>query len=140
MSASPAAGYELTTARSIWTMIRNGMRLPAAWSTVPTRCTSSSGQVNSQEPVTPAWPVNVSGLGSGPTSRLTRNTHVPISNPGDILLQANSFYHRPAEHSGPALQLTYDDRAGRFPWEQDYDSPGLQPRPGSFTAWGPSDD
>jgi hypothetical protein len=42
------------TARSIWSMIRKGIRRPAAWSTAPTRWMSSSGQVYSQVPVTPA--------------------------------------------------------------------------------------
>jgi hypothetical protein len=58
----------------------------------------------------------------------------PVPNPGDILLWSNSFYDRPAEHSVPALQLTYDDEAGRFPWDERYATPHLQPRPGTFAA------
>jgi len=58
----------------------------------------------------------------------------PVPNPGEILLTANDFYRRPPEHSVPALQLTYDDADGRFPWDAGYATPGLQPRPGTFTA------
>jgi hypothetical protein len=58
-----------------------------------------------------------------------------VPNPGEILLWANSFYDRPADYSVPALQLTYDDTAGRFPWDDGYAAPELQPRPGTFTAW-----
>lgn len=42
--------------------------------------------------------------------------------------------HRPAEHSVPVLQLSYDDIAGRFPWEDGYAAPSMQPRPGTFHA------
>lgn len=58
----------------------------------------------------------------------------PVPNPGEVVLWANSFYHRPAEHSVPALQLTYDDTEGRFPWDEGYAAPELQPRPGTFNA------
>ncbi len=57
-----------------------------------------------------------------------------VPNPGEIVFEANRFYQRPAEHSVPVLQLSYDDTAGRFPWEDDYASPMLQPRPGMFQA------
>lgn len=57
-----------------------------------------------------------------------------VPNPGEILFGANRHYARPAEHSVPALQLSYDDKAGRFPWEPDYVAPDMQPRPGSFRA------
>lgn len=57
-----------------------------------------------------------------------------VPNPGDIVFGANDFYHRPDELSVPVLQLTYDDEEGRFPWEEAYAHPGLQPRPGSFAA------
>jgi len=58
----------------------------------------------------------------------------PVPNAGDTVLGANSFYQRPAEHSVPVLQLTYDDTQGRFPWDNGYAAPELQPRPGTFTA------
>lgn len=58
----------------------------------------------------------------------------PLPNPGDILLWTNSYYLRPAEYSVPALQLTYDDDQGLFPWDEGYAHPEQQPRPGSFTA------
>jgi hypothetical protein len=57
-----------------------------------------------------------------------------VPNAGDILLWSNSFYSRPTEHSVPALQLTYDDDAGRFPWDPSYAAPEGQPRPGTFSA------
>jgi len=59
----------------------------------------------------------------------------PVPNPGDILFEANRFYQRPPEHSVPALQLSYDDIYGRFPWEDGYMAPHLQPRPGMFSAF-----
>lgn len=58
----------------------------------------------------------------------------PVPNPGEILLRANDFYQRPPEYSVPALQLTYDDTNGRFPWDEGYAAAHLQPRPGTFTA------
>jgi hypothetical protein len=58
----------------------------------------------------------------------------PVPNPGEILFVANRFYQRPARHSVAALQLSYDDPAGRFPWEPGYAAPHLQPRPGTFRA------
>lgn len=57
-----------------------------------------------------------------------------VPNPGEILYAANRYYKRPAEASVPALQLSYDDRAGRFPWEPGYVAPAMQPRPGTFRA------
>ena len=58
-----------------------------------------------------------------------------VPNPGDILFAANSFYDRPDFASVPALQLTYDDKAGRFPTEEGYEVPSwVQPRPGEFSA------
>ena len=57
-----------------------------------------------------------------------------VPNPGEIVLSANRFYQRPAEFSVPALQLSYDDKAGRFPWEPDYAAPDMQPRPGTFRS------
>lgn len=57
-----------------------------------------------------------------------------VPNPGDIVFEANRYYQRPAEHSVPLLQLSYDDAAGRFPWDDGFDAPEMQPRPGSFRA------
>ena len=57
-----------------------------------------------------------------------------LPNPGAILFAANRFYARPSWASVPALQLSYDDPAGRFPWEEDYAAPDQQPRPGTWTA------
>lgn len=64
-----------------------------------------------------------------------RVTVEPVPNPGEIAFGANRFYHRPAEHSVPLLQLTYDDRQGRFPWDDGYaNPPAVQPRPGEWRA------
>ena len=57
-----------------------------------------------------------------------------VPNPGEIVFEANRFYARPREFSVPVLQLSYDDNEGRFPWEDDYVAPEMQPRPGTFTA------
>ncbi|MFY9915703.1 MAG: DUF4262 domain-containing protein [Nocardioidaceae bacterium] len=58
-----------------------------------------------------------------------------VPNPGDIVFCANRHYQRPSEVSVPVLQLTYDDKAGRFPWDVGYaNAPELQPRPGTFQA------
>lgn len=57
-----------------------------------------------------------------------------VPHPGLIVFSANRFYQRPPEHSVPVLQLSYDDKSGRFPWEPDYAAPEMQPRPGTFTA------
>jgi hypothetical protein len=57
-----------------------------------------------------------------------------VPNPGEILLGANAYYQRPDEYSVPALQLSYDDKEGRFPWEAGYANPAMQPRPGTFAA------
>jgi len=56
-----------------------------------------------------------------------------VPNAGAIVFEANHFYRRPDEFSVPALQLTYDDAAGRFPWDDGYAGPP-QPRPGTFAA------
>ena len=55
-------------------------------------------------------------------------------NPGEIVYAANRYYQRPPDDSVPVLQLTYDDREGRFPWDSGYAAPQLQPRPGEFRA------
>ncbi len=57
-----------------------------------------------------------------------------VPNPGEIVFESNQFYHRPDEHSVPVLQISYDDAEGRFPWEDGYATPWMQPRPGTFTA------
>jgi hypothetical protein len=57
-----------------------------------------------------------------------------VPNPGEIVFSANDFYQRPDEASVPVLQLSYDDSEGRFPWEAEYSTPDLQPRPGTFRA------
>lgn len=57
-----------------------------------------------------------------------------VPNPGEIVFSANRHYARPSEVSVPVLQLSYDDRAGRFPWESTYAAPAMQPRPGTFQA------
>ena len=58
--------------------------------------------------------------------------HVP--NPGEIVFEANRFYQRPSEASVPVLQLTYDDGEGRYPWDEGFSQPKMQPRPGTFKA------
>jgi hypothetical protein len=57
-----------------------------------------------------------------------------LPNPGEILMTANRYYQRPAHASVPALQLSYDDKAGRFPWQEGYAAPDMQPRPGTWSA------
>lgn len=57
-----------------------------------------------------------------------------VPNPGEIVLTANAYYHRPAEVSVPVLQLTWEDAAGRFPWDDGGPGPERQPRPGTFRA------
>ena len=58
-----------------------------------------------------------------------------LPNPGEILFTANDFYGRPAGWSVPAVQLTWDDDSGRFPWDDGYAHPAWrQPRPGTFRA------
>jgi len=58
-----------------------------------------------------------------------------VPNPGEIVLAANRHYRRPDHASVPAYQLTYDDKWGRFPWDEGYaNCPELQPRPGTWAA------
>lgn len=57
-----------------------------------------------------------------------------VPNAGDIVFSANRFYRRPDRHSVAVLQLTYDDRNGRFPWDEGFEDPDAQPRPGTFRA------
>lgn len=57
-----------------------------------------------------------------------------VPNPGEILFDANGYYRRPPGRSVHALQLSYDDHDGRFPWEEAHAAPEMQPRPGTFRA------
>ena len=58
-----------------------------------------------------------------------------LADTSEVLFAANRFYNRPPDDPVPALQLVWDDRWGRFPWEPGYDPPDwLQPVPGTFTA------
>jgi prevent-host-death family protein len=57
----------------------------------------------------------------------------PVPNPGDIVFAANRHCQRPSEVSVPLLQLTWDDRQGKLPWDDGYSVPiEVQPRPGTF--------
>lgn len=65
-----------------------------------------------------------------------RVTVESVPNPAQIAFAANRFYRRPDEYSVELLQMTYDDRDGRFPWDDEYvNAAWIQPRSGSFTAW-----
>lgn len=65
----------------------------------------------------------------------TRIVVEAVPNPGQIVFAANRHYQRPDEASVPVLQLTWDDRNGKFPWDEGYSVPtSVQPRPGTFTA------
>ena len=58
-----------------------------------------------------------------------------LPNPGEVLFSANRFYERPDEYSVPALQLTWADAAGSFPWDPAWAyEPDRQPRPGTWRA------
>ncbi len=58
-----------------------------------------------------------------------------VPNPGEIVFAANRHYQRPSEASVPVLQLTYDDKNGRFPWDAGYaNAPEIQSRPGTLFA------
>ena len=57
-----------------------------------------------------------------------------VPNPEEITFDANDYYQRPLGYPVPVLQLSYDDAAGRFPWEEGYEAPESQPRPGTFKA------
>lgn len=64
-----------------------------------------------------------------------RVTVETIPNPAEIAFGANRHYQRPNVFSVPLLQLTYDDRGGRFPWEEGYaNTAEMQPRPGAWRA------
>jgi Domain of unknown function (DUF4262) len=55
-----------------------------------------------------------------------------LPNPGEIAFSANRFYSRRAEFSVPVLQLSYDDKSGRFLWEPSYAAPKMQQGPTPF--------
>lgn len=56
-------------------------------------------------------------------------------NPGEILFCANDHYQRPDDFSVPALQVTWTDDDGMFPWEPGYAlAADVQPRPGMWRA------
>jgi hypothetical protein len=57
-----------------------------------------------------------------------------VPNPHEIVFAANRYYGLPQGLSVPVLQLSYDDPAGKFPWEPGYAAPHTQPRPGTFRA------
>jgi hypothetical protein len=57
-----------------------------------------------------------------------------VPNPQEIVLGANRYYRLEEGASVPVLQLSYDDLEGRFPWQEGYSTPSLQPRPGDFRA------
>ena len=84
-------------------------------------------RVIDDKPLLPGQPVEIAGWA---------HQVIPeeVPNPGEIVFSANRFYQRPAEFSVPVLQLSYDDEAGRFPWEPGFADPGCQPRPGTFRA------
>ena len=67
-----------------------------------------------------------------------REDHLVVEqcpNPGDVVLAANRYYQRPAEHSVPAYQLTWCHADGLFPWDDGYAcGPECQPRPGTWRA------
>jgi hypothetical protein len=57
-----------------------------------------------------------------------------VPNPEQILFDANRFYQRPHRRPVSALQLSYDDDNGLYPWELGFAEPERQPRPGTFRA------
>jgi hypothetical protein len=60
---------------------------------------------------------------------------LPLVNPAEVLFAANRFYRRPDRNPVPGVQLVWDDKEGRFPWEPDFAAPRwLQPLPGTFRA------
>lgn len=58
-----------------------------------------------------------------------------LPNPDQVLLLAQAEYRLPGSDPMPALQVTYADFRGRYPWEPGYCYPQwLQPMPGTFSA------
>ncbi|GAB3349102.1 DUF4262 domain-containing protein [Modestobacter lapidis] len=65
----------------------------------------------------------------------TRFVVEAVPNPGEVVLGANRHYQRPAQVSVAALQLTWSDADGRFPWDAGHRcGPACQPRPGTWRA------
>jgi hypothetical protein len=84
-----------------------------------------AGRVRAGENLVPGQPVEVGGCPFIPEE---------VPNSGQILFDANRFYARPQRHPVPALQLSYPDDDGRYPWEPGFAEPDRQPRPGTFRA------
>ena len=64
-----------------------------------------------------------------------RITVEEVPNPVEIAFATQRHYGKAPFDPVPLLQLTYDDKGGRFPWEAGYCvAPWLQPRPGDFRA------
>jgi len=82
-------------------------------------------RIKAGEDLTPNFPVSFE-------DRAWKLLPEVVPNPGEVLFVANSYYDLPSCTSVPALQLSYDDREGRFPWEPRYAAPSMQPRPGTF--------
>jgi hypothetical protein len=82
-------------------------------------------RIKAGEDLTPNFPVSFE-------DRAWKLVPEVVPNPGEVLFVANSYYDLPSCASVPALQLSYDDREGRFPWEPRYAAPSMQPRPGTF--------
>lgn len=60
-----------------------------------------------------------------------------VPNPEQILLMARDFWALEDDAPVRAVQLTTDDKQGRFPWDDGYSVPDwIQPRPGEFNATG----
>jgi len=124
--------------------IRISLRLPTPWecSVWPIQSCSSSGQARKrrQASSTPLGRRIREGESLLPGQIVTfddwphRIVPEVVPNSGEIVFEANQFYARPREFSVPVLQLSYDDNEGRFPWEDEYVAPEMQPRPGTFTA------
>lgn len=58
-----------------------------------------------------------------------------VPNPVEIAFTAQRHYGKSPFDPVPLLQLTYDDKSGRFPWDPGYAVEAwLQPRPGTFRA------
>lgn len=57
-----------------------------------------------------------------------------VPNPAEILFSANDHFTMPYGRSVEAMQLSYDDMLGRFPWQPGSRVADRQPRPGTFRA------
>jgi hypothetical protein len=85
-------------------------------------------RIRQGELLMPGQPVTVKGWAA-------RIVPEEVPNPAQILLTASRYYGL----SVPALQLGYDDRQGKFPWQHGYAAPEMQPRPGTFSALCPGE-